>query len=128
MLTKLLAFSNYLSQSNNAIINNITINNFYIQWDFTYRCLCYDGILNDTYIAGNNNYDYIITNSYANLIYIINNLNYNIENIGIILFDLITKNNFSTLLKYVKSVFEDILIQLQYYISDEKVFFSKHFL
>lgn len=117
MLTKLLAFSNYLSQSNNAIINNITINNFYIQWDFTYRCLCYDGILNDTYIAGNNNYDYIITNSYANLIYIINNLNYNIENIGIILFDLITKNNFSTLLKYVKSVFEDILIQLQYYIS-----------
>jgi len=116
MLTQLLAFSNYLSNSNNAINNNLNINNFYIPWDFTYRCLCYDGIINDTYIAGNNNYDYIITNSYANLIYIVNNLNYNVEDIDIFGYNLITKNNFSTLLKYVKSVFEDILIQIQYYI------------
>ena len=117
MLTQLLAFSNYLNSSHNAINSNLNINTFYIPWDFTYKCLCYEGILKDTYIAGNNDYDYNITNSYANLIYVINNLNYNIENIDLFIYELIVKNNFSTLLKYVKSVFEDILIQLQYYIS-----------
>jgi len=117
MISQLLTFSNYLSQSNNAIINDITINNFYIQWDFTYKCLCYSGILNDTYIAGNNNYDYIITNSYASLIYLVNNLNYNIENLDTIIYNLFIKSNLNTLLKYVKTVFEDILMQIQYYIS-----------
>jgi hypothetical protein len=111
-----LTFSNYLNKSNNAVNNNININTFYVPWDFTYKCLCYEGILNDTYIAGNNYYDYNITNSYANLIYVINNLNYNIENLDIILYDLFIKNNLNTLLKYVKDVFEDILMQLQYYI------------
>lgn len=116
MISQLLTFSNYLSKSNNAVNNNININTFNIPWDFTYKCLCYEGILNDTYIAGNNYYDYNITNSYANLIYVINNLNYNIENIDIILYDLFIKNNLNTLLIYVKDVFEDILIQLKYYI------------
>ena len=117
MLSQLLTFSNYLSESNYAVNNSVNINTFNIPWDFTYNCLCYSGFLDYTYITGNNNYDYNITNSYANLIYTINNLNYNIDNIDIFLYDLITKNNFNTLLKYVKSVFEDILIQLQYYIS-----------
>ena len=117
MLSQLLAFSSYLSNSNNAVNNNVNINTFYIPWDFTYKCLCYEGILNDTYIASNKDYDYNITNSYANLIYVINNLNYNIDNIDNVIYDLFIKNNLNTLIKYVKIVFEDILIQLQYYIS-----------
>lgn len=119
MITQLLAFTNYLSNSNNAVNNNININTFNILWDFTDKCLCYEGIIDDTYIAGNNNYDYNITNSYANLIYIINNLDYNIEDIDVFTNKLIIKNNINILLKYAKSVFEDILIQLQYYISNK---------
>ena len=117
MLTQMITFGNYLSSSNNAMNMNININTFDIPWDFTYKCLCYEGILDDTYIAGNNNYDYNITNSYANLIYIITNLDYNTENIKLFIYELFIENSLKTLLKYVKSVFEDILIQLQYYIS-----------
>ncbi len=117
MITKLVSFINYLTNSNNAINNNVNINNFYISWDFTDKCLCYDGILNNTYITGNRYYDYIITNSYGNLIYILNNTDYNLSNIDVLIFELLIKNDLTTLLKYVKDVFEDILIQFQYYIS-----------
>ena len=92
MLSQLLTFSNYLSESNYAVNNSVNINTFNIPWDFTYNCLCYSGFLDYTYITGNNNYDYNITNSYANLIYTINNLNYNIDNIDHYV-KLVGKNN-----------------------------------
>lgn len=119
MLTQLVSFINYINNCNNAINNGVTINNFYVSWDFTDKCLCYDGILDDTYITGNRYYDYIVTNSYGNFVYILNNTDYNIDNIDIPIFEILIKNDLTTLLKYVKAVFEDVLTQLQYYISNK---------
>lgn len=120
MLSQLISFNNYLTNTNYSVNNDITTNIFTVLWDFTNKCLCYDGILNDTYITGNNYYNTVIQNSYGNIIYLINNINFNADNIDLPIYKYFLKNNLITLLKYVSEVFQDILLQFKYFISGEE--------
>lgn len=119
MLTQLIIFYNYLSASKTATEASRIINTFDVKWDFTNSCLCYDGIIDNTYIIGNEKYDYIILNSYASIIYNFENIMEKFDTENLVLLNFID-NSLFTLLKYINEVFIDILLEIEYYISGKK--------
>ena len=120
MLSQLISFNNYLESSNSADDSSEIINSFTIIWDYTETCITYTNSVLDTFIEGNNKHNLVLNSSYANLIYtfknIINNKIINIDNYDIFILNLFYKNNLFIVLKYTLEVFQDILLQIQYYI------------
>ena len=120
MLSQLISFNNYLEISNSADNSSEIINSFTLIWDFTEICITYTNSVLDTYIEGNNKNNLVVNSSYANLIYtfknIINNKIINIDNYDTYILNLFYKNNFFIVLKYALEVFQDILLQIEYYI------------
>jgi hypothetical protein len=111
MLFQLLSLYKYIGETNNANSSSLNLCGFNVIWDFTSGCNCTTIDLNDTYILGNFNYDFYLSQSNGLNIYKINNelqKNPNTQN-----FDTIF-----TVLRYAKDVFEDILLEIQYFMDN----------
>jgi hypothetical protein len=111
ILINLVKFINYIKESYSITNNNEVINPFYLTWEFNELCLCYSGNISNTYIVGNTNNHTVLSNSYASLIYNIQN---NLQNTSIGRNSEVYNNSIFTIIQYVKEVFEDVIMKIQY--------------
>ena len=111
MIFQLLELNRYINVSNNANTQSQDLCNFKIIWDFTAGCNCPTTDFENGYIFGNFNYDYYLSQPNALNLYKINS---NLEK-NTITQDL---NDIFTILNYTKDIFEDILLEIQYFLSD----------
>lgn len=121
MLTNLINFSSFITNTPSVITQNLVVNDFNISWDFTNYCTCYStDVLNNTYISGNFKYNAKVTSVDAFNIYNIGfiyeqALLYNNDQLDTELF--LVENYIFPILKYANYVYQDILLQIQYFIS-----------
>ena len=123
MLTQLMKCNVFLNKSSNINTAGLTVNDYIVLWEFTSKCTCFTSdIINDTYLEGNFNYNYRISNSIALYVNRISNF---LKQSGFIeysasaLTKLVIYNSFSTISTIAKEVYQDIIMQIQYYIKDE---------
>jgi len=121
LLVQLMNFNNYLSQSYNSYIAGTIINNFNIIWDFTKECVSYTDSKN-IYTIGNflNGYS-TINQSTGYILYNTNNSLLNFYNSSVNPSGITTNgliilqdNSIFTILEIAKSVFEDVIEEIQY--------------
>jgi len=118
MLVQLLSLYNFINKSNNFTKNSLIGCNFKIKWDCTLSCNCYN---NDTYIVGNKDNSLILNYIDGSTLY---NLYYNTYNIEILNEynnddSNINNVNILTILKYAVDVYQQILIQIEYYLESK---------
>ena len=117
MLTQLVLFNNYLNKCYVATIDSQIINTYTVLWEFTSKCLCYSGNLENTFIEGNNNYNTVISNTYGTILHNIKNgVSQNIPYYSEKVIQFLIKNSFYKLSAIVEEVFSDVIIQLQNYV------------
>jgi hypothetical protein len=117
LLIQLKNFYNYLISS----LTDKTINSFKLIWDFTQLCKYY--FPNNSYIVGNDSTNNIFNQLLANNIYTIYNDINNIYGTKGLLSPIIVfliNNNIFTILNAANQVFEDVLNEIDYYISGKK--------
>lgn len=123
MLTQLMNWNKYLNKSTSIETNGLTVQDFTILWDFTIGCTCFTtDIINNTYIGGNFKYDTQISNitaAYINRISTFLQENKFQEFSTNLVTKLLIYNSFSTILTFAKEVFEDIYMQIQYFIKGD---------
>ena len=116
MLIQLLKFNSYINESYSKTLSNEVLGNFNIIWDFTQYCISYTKYIEDTYIVDNPNVN--IDQSIGNNTYILKNGILSKINLG--------ENKISSLPTFYKileialQVYEDILLELQYFISSSE--------
>jgi hypothetical protein len=123
LLVQLLQFNNYLKYATNAQNNQKTVANYIIPWNYVDYCICYTGYLDDTYVISNDN-----STINETLAFNLNNIRYssldtkstknNINTNGIV--TIATSNNIYVILDYVLEVYQDILMEIQYYMGNIK--------
>jgi len=116
MLVQLLNLFKFINISNNLTNNSLIGSIFKIKWDCTLSWYCNN---NNTYIVGNNNNSIILNYTDGSTLY---NLYYNIYNEEILnLFNINSNNsiNILTILKYAVDVYQQILIQIEYYLQSK---------
>ena len=113
MLIQLLIFNNYLNMSDYKTNNNQIIGPSKIIWDFISYCICYTKNISDTYIINNNvNNTYITEAIAANTYYIQYGLT------GDLINNILNIDTIFTVLKYSCEVYNDILLELQYFMAN----------
>ena len=111
ILVQLIKFINYIKESYTITNNNEIINPFHLKWEFNELCLCYTGNIDNTYIVGNTDNNTVLSNSYASLIYTIqNNLQNTFSSKNVEVYN----NSIFIIINYVKEVFEDTIMKIQY--------------
>ena len=126
LLVQLLNLNYYLNYASIVHSNEKIINSYTVQWNYTSYCICYTGYIDDTYIIGDDNN--IINGSFANDLNNIrySNINTSINASGINTNNIITlspKNSIFTVIKYALDVYQDILLEIQYYM--QNVYYCK---
>lgn len=117
LLVQLLKFNNYIIESNNKVTLNEVFGNFLILWDYTGYCISYTEYISDTYIVSDTNKNNIITQPMGNNLYLIKNgLLKRFTNSELEVFKNI--KTIYTVLDYALDVYQDVLLELQYFIND----------
>lgn len=123
MLTQLMAWNRFIGESSTINTNGLTVEDYTVFWEFTTKCTCFTSdIINDTYLEGNFNYNYKVSNSAAVYINRVSNF---LKQAGFLEYStsaatkLIIYNSFSTISIIAKEVYQDIIMQIQYYIKNE---------
>jgi hypothetical protein len=121
LLVQLLEFNYYLNYATQAQNNEKIIPNFIIPWNYVDYCICYTGKIDDTYIISNDN-----STVNESLAFNLNNIRYSSLNTKITKYTINTNNivatassnNIYVVLDYAIEVYQDILMEIQYYIGN----------
>ena len=120
MLTQLLYFLNYLKNSNNTYINEQVVAPFYVTWDYTTACVKELGTTDFSFV-GTNDYNNVIGIPTAQFLSFIKNSFFNNFQQGDVLnyndILVVYKYSINIILKYVSEVYEDILLQINYFLT-----------
>ena len=111
LLTQIMLFYNYITQSKNASDNGTVIPSFNILWEYTKICLCYDGELKNTTILGDKNSNTLVNPTLASFLYtfrVIFNTRYPSTTSTTTIESIINKNNLVVVLNYALEVFQDV--------------------
>ena len=120
MLTQLLYFLNYLKNSNSTYTNEQVVAPFYVTWDYTTACV---KTLSETKYSfvGVNDYNNVIGIPTAQFLSFLKNSFFNTFQQGNILnyndILVVYKYSINMILKYVSEVYEDILLQINYFLT-----------
>jgi hypothetical protein len=121
LLVQLLEFNYYIKYATYKQNNEKTIANYTIPWNYVDYCICYTGYLNDTYIISNDN-----STINESLAYNLNNIRYSSVNTILTKFTINTNNvitiapsnSIFRVINYAVQVYEDVLMQIQYYMGN----------
>ena len=127
MLLQLVNFNNFIEKSNNSVLNTEIINSFKVLWDITIYCITYNGNIEDAYAVSNETKNVSSNNITTIDQFTGNNIN-DIKYSSLNIFqsnDQINTNGLITLfsqniykvLEYVLEVYQDILLEIQIFIS-----------
>jgi hypothetical protein len=117
LIVQLLQFNNYVIQCNNKVSLNEVFGNFRILWDYTGYCISYTEYISDTYIVSDTNKNNLVTQPMGNNLFLIKNgLLKRFTNAELEIFKNI--KTIYTVLNYALEVYQDILLELQYFIND----------
>jgi hypothetical protein len=121
LLVQLLQFNHYINYSTSAHNDEKTIANYIIPWNYVDYCICYTGYLNDTYIISNDNstinedLGYNLNNiRYSSVNTILSNFSINTNNV----ITIAPSNSIFRVINYAVQVYEDVLMQIQYYMGN----------
>jgi hypothetical protein len=127
MLIQLLNLNKFVDSSYYLTNNSLIGNNFKIEWDCTLSCYC-DNNDDSIYIVGNYNDSLLINYNDASTLYNLFNNAINQNILKLINFNIINSDlNILYIIKYAIEVYNDILLQIQYYL-DSKTYCLKDYM